>query len=115
MEQSIVFFNDKGRGEELASDLKEALPNLNIIFTHGSMSQAERMRIMNKLRMQQNNVVISTDLLCRGIDICKIGLVVNFDKPASTATYYHRIGRTGRFGAFGISFSMLTQKEYKEC
>lgn len=65
------------------------------------------------MRRNKINLIISTDLLSRGIDIQTLDIVIHFDTPASIETYFHRIGRTGRFGSFGLSFLLLhTNCEY---
>lgn len=66
---------------------------------------------MNQVRRNKVNVIISTDLLCRGIDIQEIDLVINYDMPSEIATYFHRIGRTGRFGRNGVSLLISTERD----
>ena len=56
----------------------------------------------------QIKVILSTDLLSRGIDLPDVSLVINFDMPLTEAEYFHRIGRTGRFGREGIALSIIT-------
>jgi superfamily II DNA/RNA helicase len=108
-DQVIIFYNDKGLGEELESDLREE--GILLHFIHGDQTQAERIRIMNKLKLKKVNVILSTDLLSRGIDIEHISLVINYDVPRTMETYFHRIGRTGRFGRYGVSIIFLTDKD----
>lgn len=55
------------------------------------------------MKRNKTNLIISTDLLSRGIDIETLDLVIHFDTPTSYETYLHRIGRTGRFGTFGLT------------
>jgi len=55
--------------------------------------------------------MVATDVASRGLDVKDIGVVINYDMPTSIEDYVHRIGRTGRAGAKGLSFSMITSKE----
>jgi len=54
------------------------------------------------------NIIISTDLLSRGIDVQEIDLVVNYDLPYNLETYHHRVGRTGRYGRYGVAFLFIS-------
>ena len=71
---------------------------------HGDLMPDERDRVMDSFRTGASKVLITTNVLSRGIDVLQVSLVVNFDLPlnenhqADTETYLHRIGRTGRFG-----------------
>ncbi|KAL4446607.1 hypothetical protein ABPG74_005545 [Tetrahymena malaccensis] len=107
--QAIIFYNDKIKGENIFSELKAQ--NYSVIFIHGDQTQADRIKVMNQIRRNKTQIIISTDLLSRGIDITTIDLVINYDVPSSVETYYHRIGRTGRYGRFGISVILVQQNE----
>lgn len=61
------------------------------------------------MRRNKVNLIISTDLLSRGIDVDTLDVVIHFDQPSNQETYYHRIGRTGRFGTYGISLMFITE------
>merc|ERR1711916_41186 len=65
---------------------------------HGSMDQRERDIIMREFRTGSSRVLITTDLLARGIDVQQVSLVINYDIPTHRENYIHRIGRGGRFG-----------------
>ena len=67
----------------------------------GDVSQTERERIMRRLRDGSLDVLIATDVAARGLDVERIGLVVNFDVPREPDAYVHRVGRTGRAGREG--------------
>lgn len=107
--QCLVFYNEKARGEELAADLKES--GFRVTFIHGDQSQSDRIKVMNKLALMKVQVIISTDLLSRGIDIITVDLVINYDLPKSIETYFHRIGRTGRYGKPGVSLLFISKEE----
>jgi superfamily II DNA/RNA helicase len=81
------------------------------ILINSDQSQAERIRVMNQMRRDKVKIVISTDLLSRGIDIQEIDLIINFDFPREIETYYHRIGRTGRYGKYGVSVIFVTKDD----
>jgi superfamily II DNA/RNA helicase len=71
----------------------------------GDMSQDERNEILQEFKTGGLRVLITTDLLSRGIDVQQISLVMNFDMPKDTEVYLHRIGRGGRFGRKGVAIN----------
>ena len=75
------------------------------------MMQKEREEIMNEFRTGKTRIVITTDILSRGIDIQQVSLVINYDMPKYPQTYIHRIGRSGRFGRKGSAINFITKKE----
>uniref|UniRef100_UPI003B3AEF78 helicase-related protein n=1 Tax=Pseudactinotalea sp. TaxID=1926260 RepID=UPI003B3AEF78 len=77
----------------------------------GDVPQAERERIVDRLRTGNLAVLVATDVAARGLDVDRIGLVVNYDVPRETEAYVHRIGRTGRAGRTGTALMFLTPKE----
>jgi len=109
--QCLIFYNEKNRGEELSSDLKEE--GFAVTFIHGDQTQSDRIKVMNRLCLSKVNILVSTDLLSRGIDIMDIDLVVNYDIPKKIETYFHRIGRTGRYGKKGVAVVLLGLDEKK--
>merc|ERR1719223_1649920 len=72
------------------------------------MDQAERMKILRAFRKQRVMVMIATDVAARGLDITTIGSVVSFDVARDIETHTHRIGRTGRAGAAGDAYTLIT-------
>ncbi len=78
---------------------------------HGDKPQSERQLAMNKLKKGEINILIATDVAARGIDVKNLDSVVNFDLPNVPETYVHRIGRTGRAGEFGTSYSFCSADE----
>ena len=83
---------------------------------HGDLKQIERDNIMKDFRKCVTRVLVSTDLLARGIDIYQVSLVINYEMPKDKETYIHRIGRSGRFGRKGNAINFVTpdEKEYLE-
>jgi len=80
---------------------------------HGDMDQNERDKIMREFRTGSSRVLITTDLLARGIDIQQVSLVINYDLPTSKEKYIHRIGRSGRFGRKGVAVNFVTPADSK--
>jgi superfamily II DNA/RNA helicase len=78
---------------------------------HGEMDVEERKRRMNDFRKGNVRVLISTDLLARGIDVQQVSLVINFELPMDKANYIHRIGRAGRFGRKGVTINLISPDE----
>ena len=81
---------------------------------HGGKSQEERLEALNRFKNKEASILIATDVAARGIDIEQLDNVINFDLPNIPETYVHRIGRTGRAGQSGISYSFCAaeEKEY---
>jgi len=78
---------------------------------HGDRTQSERQTALNKFKHAEVNILIATDVAARGIDINELDAVINFDLPSVPETYVHRIGRTGRAGNFGKSYSLCSADE----
>ena len=77
------------------------------------MTQENRSLIMKEFRTGSSRVLITTDLLARGIDVQQVNLVINFDLPLSKEKYIHRIGRSGRFGRQGVAINFVTHADAK--
>jgi superfamily II DNA/RNA helicase len=75
---------------------------------HGGLSQGARTQVLQEFKDERWQVVVTTDLAARGIDIAQLPAVVNYDLPRSTDDYTHRIGRTGRAGETGVAVSFVT-------
>ena len=78
---------------------------------HGDRSQNERQNALADFKRGKVNILIATDVAARGIDINELDAVINFDLPNVPETYVHRIGRTGRAGEFGSSYSFCSADE----
>ena len=72
-----------------------------VSFMHADMPKGEREKVMATFRSGSSRVLITTDLLSRGIDVQHVSIVINFDLPANRESYLHRIGRSGRYAACG--------------
>jgi ATP-dependent RNA helicase RhlE len=75
---------------------------------HGELSQGARQQVLDEFRDERWEVVVTTDLAARGIDIAQLPVVVNYDLPRSPTDYVHRIGRTGRAGETGLAISFVS-------
>ena len=71
------------------------------------MPQDERSLIIKEFRSGRSRVLITTDVLARGIDVQQVNMVINYDLPSDVSNYVHRIGRSGRFGRKGVAINML--------
>jgi translation initiation factor 4A len=75
------------------------------------MDPEERARRMREFRQGTVRIMISTDLLARGIDIQQISLVINYELPIQRENYIHRIGRSGRFGRKGFAINLISKED----
>lgn len=107
--QSIVFCNSRRAVDMLTEELTSR--HFTVSATHGEMEQGERDAILEEFRSGTSRVLVTTDLLARGIDIPHVSLVLNFEFPLSSRTYVHRIGRAGRFGREGNAISLVTRDD----
>tara|TARA_B110000914_G_C15188164_1_gene320508 strand:- start:179 stop:550 length:372 start_codon:yes stop_codon:yes gene_type:complete len=87
--------------------------NFPVAYIHGELSSVERKEVMENFRSGHSRILLSTDLLSRGIDIQQLSLVINFDLPKSKETYIHRIGRSGRYGRKGVSINLVTDRDIR--
>lgn len=110
--QAIIFCNTIRKVTWLEEKLKEN--NFPITTIHGKMSQQERNNIVNEFREGNTRLLLTTDLLARGIDIPQVNLVINYDLPINKETYIHRIGRCGRFGKKGVSITMVKMEDQND-
>lgn len=106
---TIIFCNSIRTVENLASQLID--DNYTVSTIHGGMEQAEREYKLKQLRTGATRLLITTDILARGIDVQQLSMVVNYDLPHESETYIHRIGRCGRFGRKGIAINLVNSKD----
>ena len=109
IKQSIIYCNNRKKVEDLVANLNEY--KISMICLHGDMPQNERERIMKEFSSGSARILITTDLLARGIDLQQLSLVINYDIPNNRENYIHRIGRTGRFGRKGVALNFITDKD----
>jgi superfamily II DNA/RNA helicase len=92
--------------EDLSNKLRDS--NFSVSYIHGSMTPLEREEKLKEFIAAQSRVLVSTDLLSRGIDVQQISVVINYDIPKSVDNYLHRIGRSGRYGRKGVAINFNT-------
>ena len=109
VDAAIVFVRTRETAEEVGAAL--AATGVSAASISGDVAQRDREKIIDRLRNGQVDVLVATDVAARGLDVDRIGLVVNFDVPREVETYVHRIGRTGRAGRTGKALTFLTPKE----
>jgi ATP-dependent RNA helicase DDX6/DHH1 len=107
--QAIIFCNSTLRVELLAQ--KITLLNYSCFYIHSKMSQEERSKVFHDFRKGACRVLVSSDLITRGIDIQTVNVVINFDFPKNSETYLHRIGRSGRYGHLGLAINLITEED----
>jgi superfamily II DNA/RNA helicase len=103
--QAIIFCNTIQKVEWLEQNLEQN--NFPITVMHSNMSTNERNTVLKNFRDGNTRLLLTTDLLSRGIDIPQVNMVINYDLPYNKETYVHRIGRCGRFDKKGIAISMV--------
>lgn len=107
--QALIYTNKRQRAEWLAEKMTgQGFP---LSFIHGEMEVEERKRRMRDFRNGNVRVLISTDLLARGIDVQQVSLVINYELPTQRENYIHRIGRSGRFGRKGVTINLISADE----
>lgn len=133
IEQKFVFTTDRNKFDDFCETIENDPPFMAIVFCrtkarvdnlelkmtqigykcekiHSDLSQSKRERIMKDFRNLKIQFLISTDLSSRGLDVEGITHIYNYDFPERAEDYIHRIGRTGRIGKEGISYSFITEK-----
>jgi len=110
--QTLVFSRTKHGANRIATRLTNSgIPSAAI---HGNKSQGARTRALSEFKDGTVNVLVATDIAARGIDIAQLPVVVNLDLPNTAADYVHRIGRTGRAGASGQAWSLVSADELQQ-
>lgn len=106
LKQVLVFVNAKIECRRLANQLQKAGINADAI--HGDKSQDERTKALDGFKKGDIEVLVATDVAARGLDIVELPVVINYDVPFNAEDYVHRIGRTGRAGASGLTIMFMT-------
>lgn len=119
LQQSIVFVERKEDADRISGMMRAA--GLEVSTLHSTLKGSERDEVMERFRKQQSRVLITTNVLARGVDVPSIGVVINYDLPVvhsprrelvpDTVTYVHRIGRTGRGERTGTAISLVDSDE----
>jgi translation initiation factor 4A len=107
--QAIIYCNTRRKVDWLTDKMGQR--DFTVSSMHGDMTGQERELIMKEFRSGSSRVLITTDLLARGIDVQQVSLVINYDLPANRENYIHRIGRSGRFGRKGVAINFVTVED----
>ena len=105
----LVFTRTKQRARRLAGQLEQL--GYRVTALHGDLSQNKRQTAMDGFRRGQYKILVATDVAARGIDVCGISHVINYDIPETTDAYTHRVGRTGRACKSGDAFTFVAGRE----
>ncbi len=103
---TLVFVRTKHGADRLVKRL--AAHGVTAVAIHGNKSQRQREQALGRFESGAIDTLVATDIAARGIDVERISHVINFDPPADSETYVHRIGRTGRAGRTGIGITLLS-------
>jgi len=109
MKSALVFTRTKQRANRLADWL--AKKGVNAARIHGNRSQSQRTQALEGFKAGRYDVLVATDIAARGIDVVALGHVVNFDVPAASEDYIHRVGRTGRAEATGEAYTFVAPED----
>ena len=109
LQRVIIFSGKKERVKEVTRKLKSM--HINCDQMHSDLSQAERDEAMYRFKAGQTDVLVATDIVARGIDIDDIRLVINYDVPADSEDYVHRIGRTARADRDGEAITFVSDTD----
>merc|ERR1712223_599189 len=107
--QAIIYCNTRRKVEWLMEKMTHR--DFTVSGMHGEMEMRNRQLIMKEFRSGSSRVLITTDLLARGIDVQQVSLVINYDLPTNRENYIHRIGRGGRFGRKGVAINFVTDDD----
>jgi len=107
--KAIIYCNTRRRVDWLKDRLNQQ--DFTVSAMHADLSPADRQLVMKEFRSGSSRVLVSTDLLARGIDVQQVSLVINYDMPRERENYIHRIGRSGRFGRKGVAINLCSEPE----
>lgn len=109
--QAIIYASTRRKVEWLTEEMTKR--DFTVSSIHGDMDQKDREGIMREFRTGSSRVLVTTDLLARGIDVQQVSLVINYDLPSNRENYLHRIGRSGRFGRKGVAINFVTDNDVR--
>ncbi len=113
----LIFQQKRDTADKISARLKQ--DGHQVVAVHGAFDGNERDNILQSFREGKAKVLITTNVLARGIDVQSVSMVINYDIPMKgrsddipdPETYLHRIGRTGRFGRVGVSISFVFDRK----
>jgi translation initiation factor 4A len=107
--QAVIFCNTRKKVDWLTDQLRSR--DFTVSATHGDLDSVTRNIILTEFRTGSSRILITTDLLARGIDVHGVSLVINYDLPRNFEKYIHRIGRSGRFGRKGVAINLVAAED----
>lgn len=108
-ESVLIFTRTKSRAKSVATQLDRS--GYKVTSLHGNLTQQKRQIALDGFRDGRYEIMVATDIAARGIDVTRISHVINYDMPATTDAYTHRIGRTGRAAKTGDAFTFVTGQD----
>ncbi|QWC00228.1 DEAD/DEAH box helicase [Mycoplasmatota bacterium] len=106
---TLIFCNTKRKVDDVTRELSKKGYNVNKI--HGDLKQTARLQVLDSFHSGVLDILVATDVAARGLDIKNVEIVINYDVPEKAEYYVHRIGRTGRIGNKGYSFTLVSKRE----
>lgn len=107
--QSVIFANTRRKVDWIAEQLNAH--NHTVSSMHAEMAKGEREKVMSTFRSGSSRVLVTTDLVARGIDVHHVNIVINIDLPSNKENYLHRIGRGGRYGRKGVAINFVSSRD----
>ena len=107
--QSVIFVNTRRKVDWVAEQLNSN--NHTVSSMHAEMPKGEREKVMAVFKSCSSRVLVTTDLVARGIDVHHVNIVINYDLPSNKENYLHRIGRGGRYGRKGVAINFVSQRD----
>uniref|UniRef100_A0A3Q3KJH0 RNA helicase n=1 Tax=Monopterus albus TaxID=43700 RepID=A0A3Q3KJH0_MONAL len=108
----LIFVGRKFKVDDLSSDM--CLQGLAVQSLHGDREQRDREEALEDFKESRVRILVATDLASRGLDVCDITHVFNFDFPRNIEEYVHRVGRTGRAGRPGAAVTLVTKEDWRK-
>eukprot|EP00388_Colpodella_angusta_P037059 GDKK01040581.1.p1 GENE.GDKK01040581.1~~GDKK01040581.1.p1 ORF type:complete len:417 (-),score=121.13 GDKK01040581.1:158-1321(-) len=109
--QSVIFANPRRKVDHIAETLNQN--NHTVSSMHAEMAKGEREKVMSTFKSGSSRVLITTDLVARGIDVHHVNIVINYDLPTNKENYLHRIGRGGRYGRKGVAINFVNSQDFR--
>lgn len=106
---TLIFCNTKRKVDDVTRELSKKGYNVDKI--HGDLKQTNRLQVLDSFHAGVLDILVATDVAARGLDIKNVEVVINYDVPEKAEYYVHRIGRTGRIGNKGFSFTMVAKRD----
>ena len=106
---TLIFTNTRDQCDKLAKEMTDK--GYKVLIYRGEMEKSERRTNLKKFRSQEIDLLISTDLAARGLDLEHVGRVVNYHLPQQMENYLHRVGRTARAGRAGLVINLVTERD----